>query len=254
MYENLLFEVHDSIALLTVNRTKRLNALDRKTLSELRKAIEAISCDDTVRAVILTGAGDKAFVVGADIRELEELSATEGEEYSRHAQGIFDSIENLEKPVIAAVNGFALGGGCELALACSIRIASESARFGQPEVGLGLIPGYGGTQRLPRLVGKGRALELLLTGESIGAEEAYAIGLVNAVVAPEELMSVTEILARRIIKNGSHAITQVLCAVNRGLKTSQAEGQRLEARLFGSTCDTDDMKARIRAFLNKAKK
>ena len=254
MYEHLRYEVRDGIAFLAINRPKSLNALNRKTLSELGEAFGTISCDDTVRAAILTGAGDKAFVAGADIQELAELSASQGEEYSRNGQGIFDSIEKLPKPVIAAVNGYALGGGCELAMACSIRIASRNATFGQPEVGLGLIPGFGGTQRLPRLVGKGRALELLLGGASIGAEEAHRIGLVNAVVAPEELMSVAESLARTIVANGAHAIGQVLRAVHGGLETSQAEGQKLEARLFGSTCGTDEMKTRTRAFLDKIKK
>ena len=254
MYEHLLYEVRDGIAFLTVNRPKRLNALDRKTLSELGDAFGSVSCDDTVRVAILTGAGDKAFVAGADIQELAELSAAQGQEYSRYGQGIFDSIESLGKPVIAAVNGVALGGGCELAMACSIRIASRNASFGQPEVGLGLIPGFGGTQRLPRLVGKGRALELLLGGASIGADQAGAMGLVNAVVDPDDLMPVAETLARKIIANGAHAIEQVLRAVHEGLETSLAEGQKLEARLFGSTCDTDDMKTRTRAFLDKTKK
>jgi enoyl-CoA hydratase len=254
MYKNLHFEVRDQVAFVTVNRPNLLNALDRTTLSALGEAFEAISCDDTVRVAILTGEGEKAFVAGADIQELAELSASEGEAYSRFGQGIFDSIQNLGKPTIAAVNGYALGGGCELAMACSVRIASQNATFGQPEVGLGLIPGFGGTQRLPRLVGPGRALELLLSGTSIDAQEAARIGLVNSVVSPDQLMPTAEALARKIAANGAYAVGQVLRAVNAGMETSQADGQSMESRSFGATCDTDEMRTRTEAFLNRTKK
>jgi enoyl-CoA hydratase/carnithine racemase len=251
MYENLVLDVRDRVAVLTVNRPETLNALDRRTIAELKQAFDSISCDDTVLAVVVTGAGDKAFVAGADIRELTQLSSAEGEAYSRAAHEVFDSIENLGKPVIAAVNGYALGGGCELAMACSIRVASRNAVFGQPEVQLGLIPGFGGSQRLPRIVGKGRALQLLLTGMSINADEAYRLGLVNVVVEGAELMSLAETMAKTISANGAHAVARVIDAVNRGLGASMDEGQSIEAELFGQCCGTDDMKARTQAFLNK---
>jgi enoyl-CoA hydratase len=228
--------------------------LNRTTLEELAEAFRSISCDDTVRAVILTGAGDKAFVAGADIQELSTLSAEQGEKYARFGQQVFDAIEGSPKPVIAAVQGFALGGGCELAMACSIRIASDRAVFGQPEVRLGLIPGFGGSQRLPRLIGKGRALELLLTGESIDAVEAYRIGLVNKVVAPPELMPVSESFARTVAAHGAGAIERCLGAVGRGLDDSLAQGQAIEARLFGECCGTEDMRARTRAFLDRSER
>ena len=254
MYQNLLLETRDQVAFLTVNRPATLNALDRKTLSELGAAFESISCDDTVRSIVVTGAGDKAFVAGADIRELAGLSAVDGQAYARAGQEVFDSIENLGKPVIAAVNGYALGGGCELALACSFRVASDTAVFGQPEVLLGLIPGFGGSQRLPRIVGKGPALQMLLTGMSVNANEAHRMGLVNAVVAPAELMPLAETMAKTIAGNGTGAVARVLDSANRGSKTTVAEGLRIEAELFGECCGTEDMKTRTRAFLDRTRK
>lgn len=254
MYQNLLLETRDRVAFLTINRPRILNALDRKTLSELAEALQSISCDDTVRSVVVTGAGDKAFVAGADIRELAGLSAAEGQAYALVGQEVLDSIENLGKPVIAAVNGYALGGGCELAMACSFRVASDTALFGQPEVQLGLIPGFGGSQRLGRIVGKGRAIQMLLTGMSVNANEAHRIGLVNAVVPAAELMPLAETMARTIAGNGAHAVTRVIDAVNRGLETTMAEGLRIEAESFGECCGTEDMKARTRAFLDRNRK
>lgn len=254
MYENLLLETRDQIAFLTVNRPETLNALDRKTLEELGEAFRSISCEDTVRAVVLGGAGEKAFVAGADIRELAGLSRADGQAYSRAGQRVFDAIENLGKPVIAAIHGYALGGGCELAMACSLRVASENAVFGQPEVQLGLIPGFGGSQRLPRLIGRGRGLQLLLTGFSIDAQEAFRIGLVNVVVSPSELLPAAEAMAKGIVANGARAIERVLDAVNRGLETTQAAGLSIEADLFGECCGTDEMTARTREFLERTRK
>jgi enoyl-CoA hydratase len=236
---------------VAVNRPEKLNALNRKTMDELHDCFQEIERDDEVRAVILTGAGEKAFVGGADINELAVQTPVEGKELSRRGQKILDLIEQLGKPVIAAVNGYALGGGCELALACTIRIASENARLGQPEVKLGLIPGYAGTQRLPRLVGKGRALEMVLSGEPVSAAEAYRIGLVNQVVPAQDLMATAEKLAQKILANAPLAVKFALEAVNHGLEMTQAEGQFLEANLFGLCCTTADMKEGTRAFLEK---
>ncbi len=254
MYDNLILEVRDRVAVLTVNRPRTLNALDRRTLAELAQAFEAVSCDDEVGAVVITGAGDRAFVAGADIRELATLTAAEGELYSRAGQAVLDAIERSPKPVIAAVNGYALGGGCELAMASAIRVASRKAVFGQPEVQLGLIPGFGGSQRLPRIVGKGRALQLLLTGLSIDAEEAYRIGLVNAVVDADQMMPMAETMARTIARNGPDAVARVLDAVQRGLDEPLAGGQSIEAGLFGACCGTPEMQARTRAFLEGNRK
>ena len=254
MYDNLILEVRDRVAVLTVNRPRTLNALDRQTLTELEQAFDAVSCDDGVGAAVITGAGGRAFVAGADIRELATLRAAEGEAYSRAGQAVFDAIERSPKPVIAAVNGYALGGGCELAMACAIRVASRDAMFGQPEVQLGLIPGFGGTQRLPRIVGKGRALQLLLTGLSIDAEEAYRIGLVNAVVDAERLMPMAETMARTIARHGPDAVARVLEAVRRGLDEPLAGGQAIESGLFGASCGTPEMRERTRAFLDGNRK
>ncbi len=250
-YQALLHEKREGIAYVTINRPEKLNALSPKVMEELRACFEDILKDDEVRAVILTGAGEKAFVAGADINELAVQTPVPGKETSLRGQKILDLIENLGKPVIAAVNGYALGGGCELAMACTLRVASENARFGQPEVKLGIIPGYAGTQRLPRLVGKGRALEMILTGEPISAQEAYRIGLVNQVVAAKDLMSTAESLARKIAANAPLAVRFALEAVNYGMEMTEKEGEFLEATLFGLCCTTADMKEGTRAFLEK---
>ena len=250
-FENLLYERRNGIGYVTVNRPEKMNSLNRKTMDELQECFQEIERDEEVRTVILTGAGEKAFVGGADINELAIQTPVEGKEMSVRGQKILDLIEHLGKPVIAAVNGYALGGGCELALACTLRIASENARLGQPEVKLGLVPGYAGTQRLPRLVGRGRALEILLTGDPISAAEAYRIGLVNQVVPAQDLMATAEKLAQRIMANAPLAVKFALEAVNHGLEMTEAEGQFLEANLFGLCCTTADMKEGTRAFLEK---
>jgi enoyl-CoA hydratase len=239
-FENLLFEKKDVIAFVTVNRPKVLNALNMATMEELRRVFTAIREDCEVRAVILTGSGEKAFIAGADISELQKHNAVEGKEYTHRGQSVLDLIENLGKPVIACVNGFALGGGCEIAMACTIRIASENAKLGQPEVKLGIIPGYGGTQRLPRLVGKGVAMQLVLSGDMITAQEALRIGLVNEVVAPAELIPRAEALARKIAANAPLAVQYAMEAVNKGLEMTLAEGLYLEATLFGVSCATEE--------------
>jgi enoyl-CoA hydratase len=250
-YETLLYEKRNGIGYVTLNRPAKLNALNRQVVEELLDCFQAVAKDDEVRVAIVTGAGEKAFIAGADINELAVLSPVEGKETCRLGQKVLDSIENLGKPVIAAINGYALGGGCELAMACTLRVASENARLGQPEVKLGIIPGYAGTQRLPRLVGKGRALELILSGEPITAQEAYRIGLVNQVVPQQELMTAAEKLAQKIAALAPLAIKFALEAVNHGLQMSQAEGQFLEATLFALCCSTADMKEGTRAFLEK---
>jgi enoyl-CoA hydratase/carnithine racemase len=249
--ENVLYEKKDAIAYVTLNRPKVLNALNRKTWLDLQTAFEAARDDAEVRGVILTGAGDKAFIAGADIGELAHLSAIEGEESSSFGQEVLNLVENLGKPVVAAINGFALGGGCETAMACTIRIAVESAKFGQPEVKLGVLPGAGGTQRLPRLVGKGRALQLILTGEMIAAQEAYRIGLVNEIVPAANLTSRAEAILKQIFANAPIAIKHSLAAVNKGLEISQAEGLALEASFFGLCAGTEDKKEGTSAFLEK---
>jgi enoyl-CoA hydratase len=252
-YNNILFEKKEGIASVTINRPKVLNALNAETVDELRRVILEIKHDPEVKTVIITGAGDKAFVAGADINELARQTPETGAETARRGQHVLDLIENLGKPVIAAINGFALGGGCELALACTLRIASDNAKLGQPEVKLGIIPGYGGTQRLPRLVGKGIGLELILTGKMISAEEAYRIGLVNKVVPQAELPAAAEALAKEIMANGPIAVRYCIDAVNKGLNMSQEEGLFLEATLFGLTCASEDMKEGTRAFVEKRK-
>ena len=249
--ENVLYEKKASIAYVTINRPKVLNALNQATWRELQTAFEAARKDEEVRGVIVTGAGDKAFIAGADIGELSKVSAVEAEKSSSSGQAVLNLVENLGKPVIAAINGFALGGGCETAMACTIRIASESAKFGQPEVKLGLLPGGGGTQRLPRLVGKGRALQLILTGDVIGAQEAYRIGLVNEVVPAADLISRAEAILKQIFSNAPVAVKYSLEAVNKGLDTSQAEGFALEASFFGLCAATEDKKEGTSAFLAK---
>ena len=251
MYENLLYEVKDGIAFVTINRPKVRNALDQLTMAELVAAFESAVSDDQVRVVILTGSGEKAFVAGADIKEFASLSPVDGREYALAGQEVLNFIEHLGKPVIAAVNGYALGGGCELAMACTLRVASENAIFGQPEVGLGLIPGYGGSQRLPRLVGKGRALEMLLSGEPVSAESALAMGLVNRVVSQSELLSTAETLARKIMVNAPLAVRYCLEAVHRGMEMTLTEGQFLEAAMFGMCFSTEDLEEGTEAFLEK---
>ena len=249
--ENVLYEKKDGIAYVTLNRPKVLNALNQRTWQDLRAAFEDARDDATVRGVILTGAGDKAFIAGADISEIAHITAVDAERSSRYGQDVLTLIENLGKPVIAAVNGFALGGGCETAMACTIRVASEHARFGQPEVSLGIIPGGGGTQRLPRLVGKGRALQIILSGAMIAAQEAYRIGLVNEVVPATDLIPRAEAILKQIFANAPVAIRFSLEAVNRGLETGQAEGMALEASLFGLCAGTEDKNEGTQAFLQK---
>jgi enoyl-CoA hydratase len=250
-YETLIFEKRDGIALITINRPEKLNALNQIVMKELHACIEQVGDDRETRAVILTGAGEKSFVAGADINELAVQAPVAGRKTSLDGQRTLEMLENLGKPVIAAVNGFALGGGCELAMACTLRIASENARFGQPEVKLGIIPGYAGTQRLSRLVGKGRALELILTGDTITAQEAYRIGLVNQVVPLPELKSTAESVARKIMANGPLAVRFAMEAVHHGMEMTETEGQFLEATLFGLCCTTEDKNEGTRAFLEK---
>jgi enoyl-CoA hydratase len=249
--ENVSYAKKGAIAYVTVNRPKVLNALNKKTWADLKAAFEDARDDSAVRGVILTGAGEKAFIAGADISELTQANGVEAEKSSTFGQSVLDLIENLGKPVIAAVNGFALGGGCETAMACTIRIAAENARFGQPEVKLGVIPGGGGTQRLPRLVGRGRALQLILTGEMVGAPEAYRIGLVNEVVPAADLITRSEAVLKQIFSNAPLAVKYSLEAVNKGLETSQTEGLSLEASLFGLCAGTEDKKEGTQAFLQK---
>jgi enoyl-CoA hydratase/carnithine racemase len=251
--ENVLYEKKDAIAYVTLNRPKVLNALSQRTWEDLRAAFEDARDDAAVRGVILTGAGDKAFIAGADISELAHVTSVEAEKSSSYGQEVLNLVENLGKPVIAAINGYALGGGCETAMACTIRIAVENAKFGQPEVTLGLIPGGGGTQRLPRLVGKGRALQLILSGGMINAQEAYRIGLVNEVVPAADLITRAEGILKQIFSNAPLAVKYSLEAVNKGLETSQAEGLSLEASLFGICAGTEDKKEGTQAFLEKRK-
>ena len=248
---NVLYEKKDAIAYVTVNRPKVLNALNTPTWKDLRTAFEIARDDATVRGIILTGAGNKAFIAGADISELAKVTAFEAEQSSRFGQEVLDLIENLGKPVIAAVNGFALGGGCETAMACTLRLAVETAKFGQPEVALGLLPGGGGTQRLPRLVGKGHALQLILSGEMISAQEAYRIGLVNEIVPAAGLIGRAEAILKKIAANAPIAVKLSLEAVNKGLETSQGEGLALEASYFGLCAATEDKKEGTTAFLEK---
>lgn len=249
--ENILYEKMGPIAYVTINRPKVLNALNTKTISELRSAFEDARSDSAVRGVIFTGAGDKAFAAGADISEMADDTPVTAEEKTRAGQAVTNLIENLGKPVVAAVNGFALGGGCELSMASSIRIAADSAKFGQPEVKIGIMPGYGGTQRLPRLVGKGRALQLILSGEIINAQEAYRIGLVNEVVPNSGLIARAEAILNQILANAPLGVKYSIEAVNKGLDGSVEEGLLLEASLFGVCAGSDDKKEGTSAFLAK---
>src|SRR3954465_6238311 len=250
-FSNILFEKKNAIAYVTVNRPKVLNALNMDTMEELRAAFHEIKNDVGGRVVIVTGAGEKAFVAGADISELAKHDGVSGKEYTHRGQSVLNLIENLGKPVIACINGFALGGGCEIAMACTMRLASENAKLGQPEVKLGIIPGYGGTQRLPRLVGTGLAMQILLTGEMITAQEAHRIGLVNEVVAPADLIPRAEAIAQKIIANGPLAIQYCMEAVNQGMNMTLPEGLFLEATLFGMCCATEDKREGTTAFLEK---
>jgi enoyl-CoA hydratase len=252
-FENLTLDRDGAVAVLTINRPQVLNALNTQTMDELRRAVLEVKHDDTVRVLIVTGAGEKSFVAGADINELAVQTPTQGKEHALRGQHVFDVIENLGKPVIAAINGFALGGGCELALACTLRIAADTARLGQPEINLGIIPGYAGSQRLSRLVGKGVALDLLLTGRHVKADEALQIGLVNRVVPASELMNEARKLAGELASKAPIAMKYIIEAVNRGLEISFDKAAFLEATLFGLVASTEDMREGTKAFLDKRK-
>ena len=252
-YENVLLEREDRVAILTINRPKALNALNNDTLLEIKSAVLEVKEDSGVDLLIITGAGDKAFVAGADISFMQNLSAMEGRAFGALGQEAFRIIESLEKPVIAAVNGFALGGGCELAMCCDFRIASTSAKFGQPEVGLGITPGFGGTQRLPRLVGTGMAKQMLYTADAIDAKEALRIGLVNSVVEPEELMDFVKKIAKRILNKGQVAVRLSKIAANEGMQTDIDRGMTIEADVFGLCFATADQKEGMTAFVEKRK-
>jgi enoyl-CoA hydratase len=252
-YEHVLFEADAGIARITVNRPDKLNALSGAVVAELRDAFERIETDPAVRAAILTGAGEKAFVAGADIKELAALSPAEARLFARRGQQVFRMLETSSKPSVAAINGYALGGGLELAMACTVRFASENAKLGQPEVKLGLIPGYGGTQRLPRLVGRGRALELLLAGEPVTAAEAHRIGLVNAVVPQSELLSYCRAWLDKVLAHAPVALALVMESVDVGQNAGLEEGLRMEAAAFGVCAATEDCREGTRAFLEKRK-
>ena len=252
-YQNLLLNISESIAVVTLNRPEKLNALNSKTIDELRNVFVEINKNESISVVILTGSGEKAFVAGADISELNKLDTISAKAFSENGQEVFNLIENLNKPVIAVVNGFALGGGCELALACHIRIASENAKFGQPEVNLGIIPGYGGTQRLAGLINTGRAMEYILTGDMIDANEAFRIGLVNRVFPKEELMAKATEMANKIASKAGNAVRLALKAVNASGEVTSKEGQDYEASLFALCCGTEDFKEGTTAFLEKRK-
>jgi enoyl-CoA hydratase len=252
-FDNLLLERDEAVALVTINRPQVLNALNMATLDELRRVILDLKRDGSVRAVILTGSGEKAFVAGADINELAVQTPITGREHALAGQHVLDLIEHMGKPVIAAINGYALGGGCELALACTLRIAADTARLGQPEINLGILPGYAGTQRLPRLVGKARAMELILTGAQISASEAERIGLVNRVVPAADLLVEARKLAAALARQAPIAVRYILDAINHGLEMPFVEGCRFEATLFGLVAASDDMREGTRSFLEKRK-
>ncbi|MCX6151649.1 MAG: enoyl-CoA hydratase-related protein [Ignavibacteriales bacterium] len=252
-YNNLILEIDGNIAVIKINRPEKLNALNFATMKELRKIFQKLKKDENIFVIIITGSGDKAFIAGADISELNQLTKKSGKQFSLFGQTIFNMIENFEKPVIAAVNGFALGGGCELALACHIRLASDNAKFGQPEVGLGLIPGYGGTQRLAQLINNGRAMEYILTGDLIDAAEALRIGLVNKVYPQAELLAQAKKMALKICTKGQIAIRKSVLAINKSNESSQSLGQKYEAELFSECCATSDFKEGTAAFLQKRK-
>src|SRR5437867_140257 len=250
-FDNLLLERDGPVAIITINRPAVLNALNTPTTDELRRAILELKHDASVRVVIITGAGEKAFIAGADINELAALKPAQGKEHAQRGQHVLDLIENMGKPVIAAINGFCLGGGCELAMACTLRLAADTARLGQPEINLGLMPGYAGTQRLPRLVGKGRAMEIILTGAPISAEEAQRIGLVNRVIAAAELMTEARALAAKLATGEPVAMRYIISAVNKGVEMPFAEACQYEATLFGLVASTEDMREGTAAFLEQ---
>ncbi len=250
-FDNLLLERDGPVAILTINRPSVLNALNTPTIDDLRRAVLELKHDPAIRVIVLTGAGEKSFVAGADINELAAQTPVGAKEHALQGQHVFDLVENLGKPVIAAVNGFALGGGCELAMACTLRVAADTARFGQPEVNLGLIPGYAGTQRLPRLIGKGVAMELLLTGRQVKADEALRLGLVNRVVPAADLMTEAKKLATELAGKPPLSLKYIIEAVNKGLEVSFDKGAFLEATLFGVIAATDDMREGTKAFLEK---
>ena len=252
-YENLLVERDGGVLTITINRPKVLNALNGATLAELASAIDDAGTDAGVRVVVITGSGDRAFVAGADINELAALTPVGGQEHGRRGQLLFERIDRLGKPVIAAINGFALGGGCELAMACTVRLAADTAKLGQPEINLGLIPGFAGTQRLARLVGRGRALDMLLTGQPISADEAWRIGLVNRVVPAAELATEVRTLAVALASKPAVAVRFILEAVTNGLDMAERDAEQYEATLFGLVFSTDDMREGTRAFLEKRK-
>jgi enoyl-CoA hydratase len=252
-FQNVILEKRDRIAIVKINRPDKLNALNALTLEELKQIFISLKNDDSVSVVIITGSGEKAFVAGADISELNKLDMISAKVFSEKGQEIFNSIENLNKPVIAAINGFALGGGCELALSCHIRLASDNAKFGQPEVNLGIIPGYGGTQRLTRLVNSGRSAEIILTGDIIDANEALRIGLINHIYPQAELLSKAVEMANKIASKGQHTVRLALKAINVVDQVSDAEGQKYEASLFAICCGTEDSKEGTSAFLEKRK-
>ena len=252
-YQNILCAVENGIATITINRPKALNALNLDTVTELKDAIEKIAVDKAVKVVVITGAGEKSFVAGADIKEMATKTPAEGREWGQFGQNVFTEIENMPQPVIAAINGFCLGGGCELSCACDIRYASENAKFGQPEVGLGITPGFGGTQRLTRVVGRGQAKELIYTGGMIGAEDAKAIGLVNKVAPQEELMPAVLKLAGKIAKNAPVAVQLSKAAINRGINCDVVTGIAYEAEVFGLCFSTNDQKEGMAAFVEKRK-
>ena len=251
--DTLLLERDGAVAIVTINRPKLLNALNSQTLDELRRTMTDLQRDDSVRAIVLTGAGEKSFVAGADINELAVQTPAGGREHATSGQRVLDLIEDLGKPVIAAINGFALGGGCELAMACTLRLAADTAKLGQPEINLGLIPGYAGSQRLSRLVGRGRAMEMVLTGAPITADEAFRIGLVNRVVPAAELMGQARALAQHLAASAPIAIRYVISAINKGSDMPLADAQVFEATLFGLVASTEDMREGTRAFLEKRK-
>jgi enoyl-CoA hydratase len=251
--DRVLYEVRERVARLTINRPDKLNALDRQTMSDIDAAVAAARADDAVGVMLVSGAGEKAFVAGADINELARQTPVEGAAYARAGQAVLDRLETMGKPSIAVIKGYALGGGCELAMACTLRIASETARLGQPETTLAIIPGYGGTQRLARLVGRGKAMELILTGEAIDAREAHRIGLVNRVVPLGEIDAAAEALAHTLLARGPVALRLAMQAIHEGLQMGQTEGLALETALFGLTCATEDMREGTQAFLEKRK-
>ena len=251
VFDNLLLEREGAVAIVTINRPKVLNALNARTLDELRRVVLDLKHDDGVRVVIVTGAGEKSFVAGADINELAVQTPTGGREHALTGQHVLDAIENMGKPIIAAINGYALGGGCELAMACTLRLAADTAKLGQPEINLGIIPGYAGTQRLSRLVGKGKAMELILSGAPVGASEAERIGLVNRVVPAAELMTEARKLAGQLAASAPIAMRYIINAINKGLEMPFAEACAYEAALFGLVASTEDMREGTRPFLEK---